>query len=130
MIKKTILKLSELPDDVEVSSEYSNTTYTVAELKREILELKEPHHETKGWAVISRGKWHPDASHMIENYIDNEAGELYEDADESIRDAIGGPDQIAAIQAIFDAALPDGLDYWTYGKDVEIDIFPPNREEQ
>lgn len=125
MKAKTILKLSELPDDVEVSREYIHTTYTVAELKREILVLKEPHHEQKGWAVISREKWYPDAKYMIESYIDNEADDLYEDADESLRNGIGTDDVIAAVKAVLDAAMPDGLDYWTFGKDVEIDIFPP-----
>ncbi|MDF9845199.1 MULTISPECIES: hypothetical protein [unclassified Paenibacillus] len=119
------LKLSELPDDVEVSREYIHTTYTVAELKRELLELNEPHHEHKDWAVISRETWRPCAESMIESYIDNSADDMYEDADESMRDGIGTDEVIAAVQAVLDAAMPDGLGYWTFGKDVEIDIFPP-----
>ncbi|MEK4908353.1 hypothetical protein [Niallia sp. FSL M8-0099] len=41
-----MMKLSQLADDVEISVEESHLTYTVAELKSEILDLREPHHET------------------------------------------------------------------------------------
>lgn len=126
MIKQPKLKLSELPDDIEVSAEYSGTTYTVAELKREIIEMNELHHETKGWHVISRQKWHPDAESMIDDYIERNADDLFEDAYESMRDPIN-EDRVARIQAIMDEAFPGGFDYWEYGKDVEIDIFPPER---
>jgi hypothetical protein len=97
----------------------------VAELKHEILVLKAPHHERNDWAVISRETWKPCAESMIESYIDNSADDMYEDADESMRDGIGTDEVIAAVQAILDAAMPGGLGYWTFGKDVEIDIFPP-----
>lgn len=128
-MRKQPIKLSELPDEVEVSYWHSNMTYTVSELKRKI-ELGEPHHETKNWAVIGRAKWKPCAESMIEYYIDSEADNLYEDADERIKDGIGNEQTIAAIQAILDAAMPGGLDYWEYGKDVEIDIFPPDKSEE
>lgn len=125
MTKKPELKLSELSDDVDVSAEYSNVTYTVAELKREIIVLREPHHETGSWHAIERQKWNPDAKYMVECYIENEASELYEDAGESMMDHINA-DHIARIQAILEESFPNGLDYWIYGKDVEIDIFPPD----
>jgi hypothetical protein len=55
----TKLKLSELPDNDKVSIEVSHTKYTVSELKREILELREPHHESRGWVIVTEPKWRP-----------------------------------------------------------------------
>lgn len=55
------VKLSELADDIEISIEESNTFYTVAELKREIIKLGKPHHESTNWYTIKMQRWSPDA---------------------------------------------------------------------
>lgn len=128
MSEKVILKLSELPDDMEVSAEGSHTMYTVRELKREILELREPHHETKNWFVAEPRTWCPDAETMFEQYRDNCADDMYENFDEHVDDQINH-DTIAKLQAVLDEAFGDGIHYWEYGKDVEIDIFPPENIE-
>jgi hypothetical protein len=125
----TKLKLSELPDDVEVSVEESHTVYTVAELKREITELGEPHHESSNWYTIKRQRWQPSAKSMIEHYIECIYDEMYEDWDERAWECIK-PEQIERIQAVLDEAFDSdyATAYWTYDKPVEIDIFPPDSE--
>lgn len=119
------LKLSELADDVEVSIEESSTVYTVAELKREIIELGEPHHESSNWYTVSRRKWQPCAETMIDSYLENESCDLYEDF---YSVAMGEMEKgaIEKIQSILDEVFKDNsvCDYWTYEKPVAIDIYP------
>lgn len=121
----TNLKLSQLADETEISLEESNRVYTVAELKREILELGEEHHLDGGWYTVTREKWHPSAEYMITNYIEQEQAEMYEDWGVQ---AIGhiSDEQINQIQKILDSAFEQAAvtDYWKYDKLVEIDIFP------
>lgn len=120
-----MMKLSQLADDVEISVEESHLTYTVAELKREILDLGEPHHETSNWCVIKRQKWSPNANYMVESYIELEAQEMYEDWDERAMDCMTD-EVIEEIQAILEKAFNSdhATAYWTYENPVEIDIFP------
>jgi hypothetical protein len=122
------LKLSMLAEDVEISIEESHTVYTVAELKREITELGEPHHESANWYTIKREKWVPDAESMLDRYIDCEKDDLYEDWDESAWDCVMRNNAIDKIQAILDETFNSdyATTYWTYDKSVEIDIFPKN----
>lgn len=119
------LKLSELPDDVEVSSIESSTVYTVAEVKQEIIDLGEPHHESPNWYTVKRKRWSADAKWMIESYIDSEYDNMYEDWDERAKDCITD-DVINQIQAILDEAFKgDSVAvYWDYDNFVEIDVFP------
>lgn len=95
------LKLSQLNDDVEVSIEESSTVYTVAELKAEILD-GEPHHESPKWYTIKRRKWSPNARWMIENYIDNEHEDMYEDWDERAWDCIEKESAVTKVQKVLD----------------------------
>lgn len=120
-----MMKLSQLADDVEISVEESHFTYTVAELKREILDLGEPHHETSNWCVIKRQKWSPNANYMVESYIELEAQEMYEDWDERAMDCMTD-EVIEEIQATLEIAFNSdhATAYWTYENPVEIDIFP------
>ncbi|MED3839760.1 Uncharacterised protein [Niallia circulans] len=99
-----MMKLSQLADDVEISVEESHLTYTVAELKREILDLGEPHHETSNWCVIKRQKWSPNANYMVESYIELEAQEMYEDWDERAMDCMTD-EVIEEIQAILEKSI-------------------------
>lgn len=119
-----ILKLSQLADDVQIGREEHNTKYTVAELKREIIEFGEPHHEYT-WYTIKMHRWHPDAEYMLNTYIDQEYDEMYEDWDERARDCI--TDEVKQrIQAILDEAFSSdhATVYWTFEEPVEIDIYP------
>ncbi|MED4353610.1 hypothetical protein P9265_14935 [Schinkia azotoformans] len=125
MEKVQKIKLSELSDDVEVAILDSHTTYTVAELKREIIELVEPHHESSNWHTLTRKRWTPSAEIMIDNYIESEYCEMYEDWDERAKDCIA-VEVVEKIQAILDEAFKGdhATAYWTYEDPVEIDIFP------
>lgn len=82
------VKLSELPDDVVVSREESTCFYEVGELKREITQLNEPHHKYDDWYICNDATWNPDAKYMLENYIENEAGDMYEDWDDKATDCV------------------------------------------
>ncbi|WP_017728546.1 hypothetical protein [Halalkalibacterium ligniniphilum] len=119
------LKLSELSDDIEVSIEESSTVYTVAELKREIIELGEPHDESS-WYTITRKKWIPDARGMVEGYIESEYDNMYEDWDERAWDCVMNHGAIDKIQAILNETFKGeyATAYWTYEMPVEIDILP------
>lgn len=126
------VKLSELADDVEVSIEESSTVYTVAQLKREILELGEPHYENSNWCTIVRQKWAPSAERMIESYIENEACDMYEDWDERAWERINKRGLVEEFQNWLDSAFSNGYatDYWTYDKSIIIDILPPEVERE
>lgn len=119
------LKLSQLNDDVEISIEESNSVYTVAELKREILELGEEHHKSDNWYTIIRKQWKPSAINMIRDYIEREYDDMYEDWDERAMDCVSDT-VVANIQTILDEAFESdyATAYWIYDKPVEIDIFP------
>ena len=119
------LKLSELHDDIELSIEESTTVYTVAELKWEITELGEPHHESSNWYTIKRERWNPNARYMIDSYIENEQDSMYEDWDERAMDCVTD-EVVSKIQAILDEAFKGdyATAYWTYEEPVEIDVFP------
>ncbi|MDP4084693.1 MAG: hypothetical protein Q8934_08780 [Bacillota bacterium] len=119
------LKLSQLSDNVEVSIEESSTVYTVAKLKREIIELGEPHHESSNWYTVVRRKWEPSAESMIDTYLENESCDLYEDFNSVAMDEMP-KEAIEKIQSILDEVFKNNsvCDYWTYDKPVEIDIFP------
>lgn len=123
----TTLKLSELPNETELSVEESNITYTVGELKREILELGEPHHELNNWYTIKKRKWKPNAHLMVERYIDNEFEDMYEDWDERAMECLNET-VIENIQQLLDEAFKGdhATVYWTHEEPVEIDIFPSN----
>lgn len=119
------IKLSMLADDVEVSIEESSTVYTVAELKAEIIELGEEHHLSTNWHTVVRHKWEPCAESMIDNYLENESCDLYEDFySASMGEMSKGA--IEKIQSVLDEVFKNNsvCDYWTYEKPVEIDIFP------
>lgn len=119
------LKLSQLADDIEISIEESHTVYTVAELKHEIIELGEAHHESSNWYTIKRQRWSPDARYMLERYIEDVYDEMYEDWDERANDCITD-EVVKKIQEILDEAFKgDSVAvYWTYEQPVEIDIYP------
>lgn len=119
------LKLSELADETKVSHENTQTIWTAAKLRREIIELGEPHHKVTNWYTVKKQKWSPDANRMVENYIENESDEMYEDWDERAIECI--TDEIVAkIQSIMDEAFKDdyATTYWSYETSVEIDVFP------
>lgn len=117
------VKLSELPDTTELSIEESSTTYTAAELKHEIINLGEPHHESSNWYTIKPASWIPDAESMIDRMIDDTYDEMYENWDEKARDCVD-KETVEKIQVLLTEMFASARDYWEYDKPVEIDIFP------
>ena len=120
----TKLKLSELDNNLEVASVNASGVYTVEELKDEIMG-GEPHHETKGWYIVGRKKWKPNAHNMLENYIEGESDEMYEDWEERVLSNLTD-EAVAKIQAVLDEVLDHDYvtEYYTYETPIEIDIFP------
>jgi hypothetical protein len=116
------VKLSELSDGTEISYEGCNHTYDVATIKHEITVIGEAHHEHENWFVCESNQWKPSAENMIETYIENEAGDLHDGAHENLN--VITEEQTARIQAILDEAYGEGFHYWSFGDDVDIDIFP------
>ncbi|MEK3838666.1 hypothetical protein [Paenibacillus sp. FSL R7-0128] len=114
--------LSEIPDDTMLSYEDYHETVTALELRQMIAagEVKKSDHT---WIVTEPRVWKPDAKYMIDQYIENEYQDMYEDWDERANDCIT-PEHIAKIQAVLDEAFSDGhaTQYWMLdGPDVIID---------
>lgn len=114
------VKLSELSDETIVSFEEAGYTLTVAELKEELSKDDEAAERT--WYVVEAQTWQPDAQFMLENYIESEYQEMYEDWDERAMDCITD-DVKAKIQAVLDEAFkdPSVKNYWTLEKEIELD---------
>jgi hypothetical protein len=124
-----IVKLSELPEDTQLSLEESNTSYTAAKMKHEILELGEPHHLSKTWYTVKDATWTPSASGMIERLIEDAQDDMYEDWDERATDCVDD-EVVAKMQVMLEEMFDSARGYWEYENQVEIDIFPHEAGEQ
>lgn len=125
---KQPLKLSNLPHHIEVGNEETHDIYMVAEL---IDEIRDGEASPEGnWFVIKRRRWEPNASTMIERYLDAEQDEMYEDWDERANDCFT-KEVVEKIQEVLNHAFRGdyATSYWTYEQRVEIDIFPQLKEE-
>lgn len=117
-------KLSELSNELEVSYEDAHCAYTVEELKRDLLDpTADDYLLTKDWHLIERKRWRPNARGMIDDYIENEYSNMYEDWDEQAQDCISD-DVIAQIQAVLDEAFKgdSATQYWNHTERIEIDV--------
>lgn len=119
----TKLKLSQLSDDVEIANKNTVRIWTVEELKNEIIQFGDE--QTGKWFIAKPKKWQPCAQSMIENYIENQADEMYEDWEERANNCVSSA-LIQNIQILLDGAFnnSDATDYWEWGTPVEIDILP------
>ncbi|MGG0667881.1 hypothetical protein ABE073_05045 [Lederbergia citrisecunda] len=117
------LKLSQLADDVEISNDGTLRIWTVEELKSEITQFRDE--QTGQWFTVKRKKWQPCAQSMIEDYIDNQSDQMYEDWNERAMDCISDV-LVENIQTLLDEAFngDDATVYWEWDKPIEIDIFP------
>lgn len=123
-------KLSELKNDVEVSYEYGDV-YTVGELKAALLDpMSDDEFSHRQWYIIERKRWHPSAQSMIDDYIESESHDMYEEWEESATDCIT-PDHVAAIQAVLDKAFEGDFatEYWTLAEEIKIDVSPKSEGE-
>lgn len=113
------VKLTDLPDNEIVSYEDATYVLTVSEFKEEL--KKDDDVLNKTWYVAKSQTWQPDARYMLDNYIENEYQELYEDWDERANDCITD-EVVNQIQAILDKAFNDDSvkNYWTLEKQIEI----------
>lgn len=119
------LKLSEMNNEVEISIEESHIVYTVAELKREVMEMGEEHHLSSNWYTVTRRKWKPSAENMADGYLDTESDDLYEDFYSAAMSTLS-KGAIEKIQHILNEVFDNNSvsDYWTYEIPVEIDVLP------
>ena len=62
---------------------------------------------------------------MLENYIEGESDEMYEDWEERVLSNLTD-EAVAKIQAVLDEVLDHDYvtEYYTYETPIEIDIFP------
>ncbi|QQO40663.1 hypothetical protein 000TH008_235 [Bacillus phage 000TH008] len=124
-----MLKLSELPDYVELSIIDSSLVYTVEELKKEIAEYGEPHHLAGDWYVIQRKKWVPNAVDMVDCYLESKADDMYDDWYERAFECFSQR-QFSKIQSVLEEAFDTdyATAYWDYCDSVAIDIIPHHKD--
>ncbi|MEK4247125.1 hypothetical protein MKZ20_17650 [Psychrobacillus sp. FSL K6-2684] len=119
------LKLSQLNDEIEISLEESHSVMTVAQVKREILELNEKHHLAGEWYTVDRVKWEPCALSMVVQYFEDQEDDMYEDWSEQALKQISN-ETIQQIQTLLNEAFKGSSvnDVWKYDITIEIDVFP------
>lgn len=117
------VKLSKLPENARLSVEESSTVYTVAELKREIIELGEPHHELSNWYTVKDATWTPDAESVLERLIEDSYDEMYEGWDDRAGDCFT-KENTEKLQELLNEMFDSVRAHYTYDQAVEIDIFP------
>lgn len=119
------LKLSQLNGDIEISLEESHSVMTVAQVKREILELNEEHHLAGEWYTVNRVRWEPCALSMVVQYVEDQEEDMYEDWSEQALKYIPN-ETIQQIQILLNEAFKGSTvnDVWKYDIPVDIDVFP------
>lgn len=121
-MKENEIRLSQLPNETEISIEESNEVITAAELRQEFLTDGDLRRVNANWYTIKRMNWKPDARAMITNYIDQECDEMYEDWDEHALGCIK-KEHLQKLQAVLEDAFTSEnvTDYWVYEKEVIVD---------
>lgn len=121
-MKKKFVKLSELPQETEISIEDSHEVITAGELRRDLDKDGDLDQANANWFTIQRKKWKPNAQRMITAYIENEYDDMYEDWDERAMDCVSKT-VVDNLQQILEEAFKGEsvTKYWSYEKDVIID---------
>lgn len=121
-MKKNLIKLSELPNETEISIEESHEVITAGELRRDLEQDGDLDQANANWFTIQRKQWKPNAQRMITAYIEQEYDDMYEDWDERAMDCVSKT-VIDNLQQILDEAFKGETvtEYWSYEKDVIID---------
>lgn len=119
MTQTTKVKLSQLPEDTQLSYEGAACTYSVRYVREMI--GGDGDWALQEWQVCTPKTWNPDAEYMIENYIDHESSnELPEDLSIDIARNVT-KEGLAKIQAVLDEMLGEHQ-YWMFeGPEVIID---------
>ncbi|WFA86485.1 hypothetical protein [Paenibacillus amylolyticus] len=118
MTQTTKVKLSQLTEDTQLSFEGATCAYTALQVRELISEDGE--WALYDWQVCSPRTWKPSAETMIDNYIDQERDEMYEEWDV---DAAGKvtKEGFAEIQAVIEKMFGE-YQYWMFdGPEVIID---------
>lgn len=121
-MKKNAVKLSELPNEAELSVEESGYTITAGELRSDLERDGDLDVASDSWRTIQRKSWKPDARDMIEKYIEDEYDEMYEEWDSRAMECLEH-EHFQKIQEVLDEAFKgdSATAYWSYEKDVIID---------
>ncbi|MDK8188810.1 hypothetical protein QP794_01770 [Paenibacillus sp. UMB7766-LJ446] len=119
MTQAAEVKLSQLPEDTQLSYEGAACTYSVRHVREMI--GGDGDWALQEWKVCTPKTWNPDAEYMIENYIDHESSnELPEDLSIDIARNVM-KEGLAKIQAVLDEMLGEHQ-YWMFeGPEVIID---------
>lgn len=121
-MKKNFIKLSELPNETEISIEESHEVITAGELRQDLERDGDLDQANAKWLTIRRKQWKPNAQRMITSYIEQEYDDMYEDWDERAMDCVSKT-VVDNLQQILDEAFKSETvtEYWSYEKDVIID---------
>lgn len=115
------VKLSELADEVRVFQD-EETPISVKDLRHELANGFET--RMVGWEIAQPTVWTPDAKRMVEDYVENQSEDLWEDSYVRLFDELSP--HIKAIQALLDnIEIPY---YVGSGETVEIDSFHVEEE--
>ena len=109
------VKLSELDNNQEVSYEWGNAIFTVDEMKEEL--KKDSRLKDKQWYTVKHKKWEPNAKEMIEDYIENESQNMYEDWDEGASDCVTR-ELVQKIQSLLEESFEGCSDYWLLENEI------------
>lgn len=117
-MKNTLL--SHLPEDEMILNEHTEHVLNVGEIIEEGTEdLRKD-----GWYVANKETWKPSAQQMLEQYLDNESDDMYEDFSENVYHSL--KDVLPKIQDILNQTLENDsvCDVYRcdYTRPVEIDM--------
>ena len=115
-----MIKLSELKDDVIVVDE-NNRIYTVEEVKNDLKYFRD---KSKGLYTTTEYHASIDARSMLEDALEYEYDNMYEDWYERVKDDITDED-VQKMQAVFDEILSRSGDQniaYYQNEEIEVDL--------
>lgn len=117
-MKNTLL--SHLEEDQIICNENVENSFTVEEL----IERGTKNYTKDGWYVATKGSWKPNAKRMVEDYLENESHDMYEDFEENVNEVL--KHIVPKIQKLLDKELENNkvcdVYYFDYTKPIEIDM--------
>lgn len=111
------INLSSLEGNTLVLHADYPTPFSVQELR---YLLKEGETTTEEWYIAEEHRWAPDARHMLDNYIENEADDMYEGWEDNAFACIN-KEQICKIDAILEKMFDDSTrNYYVATKEIDV----------
>ncbi|KQY83752.1 hypothetical protein ASD24_29535 [Paenibacillus sp. Root52] len=117
------VKLSELPEITQLSYEGATCTYTIQQVRTLISEDAE--WAAYDWHVCTPVTWKPSAKKMIENYIEQEHQNMYEEWDVQAAACVT-TENITEIQVIIDKMFVQFQHWSSDGPEVILDCIDKN----